>query len=183
MIILELAARCLSPADSRKVLNYIRDAGSSMEMQKMAVKSIGQRMSLYAAKNAKKPEDKLAPTNVKSKIHQLYFNQALRDQSSPVTTRLNRRNRKRKAEETGTKKGKKGSKKKKKGRALEKSENKSDTKTENGTNCKSNEKPAKYDWNKVPKGLKSINDLPETQKSLLEKQFEKEGIEYDLQLD
>ena len=151
-----------------------------MEMQKMAVKAIGQRMSQYAAKNAKKPEDKLAPTNVKSKIHQLYFDQALKDQSSPVTTRLNRQNKKRKLDENGGgKKGKKGNKKKKKGRALEKKDTKDATTTDP---CKSEiEKPEKYDWKKVPKGLKSIDDLPDTQKSLLEKQFEKEGIEYDLE--
>ena len=151
-----------------------------MEMQKMAVKAIGQRMSQYAAKNAKKPEDKLAPTNVKSKIHQLYFDQALKDQSSPVTTRLNRQNKKRKLDDNGGKKGKKGNKKKKKGRALEKKENKDATNTDP---CKSGiEKPDKYDWKKVPKGLKSIDNLSDPQKSLLEKQFEKEGIEYDLEI-
>ena len=146
----------------------------------MAVKSIGLRMTNMAIKNAKKPEDKLVPTNIKSKTHQLYFDQALKEQNSPLTARVMREPKKRKADPPK----KKGNKKKKKGRAFKKeaAESKDDAAK---PPCKLNsakgpERPDKYDWKKVPRGLKSVDNLPSDQKSLLEKQFEKEGIEYDL---
>ena len=176
-----MAAKGLSPNDARKVQNYIRDAGTSSEMMKMAVKSIGLRMTNMAIKNAKKPEDKLVPTNIKSKTHQLYFDQALKEQNSPLTARIIREPKKRKADPPK----KKGNKKKKKGRGFKKEAAESKTEDAAKPTCKSDsvkspERPDKYDWKKVPKGLKSVDNLPNEQKTLLEKQFEKEGIEYNL---
>ena len=133
-------------------------------------------MTNMAIKNAKKPEDKLVPTNVKSKTHQLYFDQALREQNSPITARIIREPKKRKPEPPKNKG--KGNKKKKKGRALDKDKKEDDK--QKSCKSKSPERPDKYDWKKVPKGLKSVDNLPMQQKSLLQKQFEKEGIEYDL---
>ena len=143
---------------------------------------------------AKKPEDRFVMPNPKTKMHQYQFQMALKQQNNPIV-RSNKpspgqkrgkggngkgnnknghhNNRQKQNGKGGNNKSNKGGKGKGKGRAL-------DNNKENDGNCKLTEKVQKYDFSKVPKGLKSMGDLSGTQKDLLQTQCQEEGLEIDL---
>ena len=143
---------------------------------------------------AKKPEDRFVMPNPKTKMHQYQFQLALKQQNNPVIKpnkpspgqkrgkggngkgngkNNNHNNRQNHNGKGGNKKSNKNGKNKGKGRAL-------DNNKENNDSCKLLEKVEKYDFKKVPVGLKSMGDLPKDQKDLLQSQCQEEGLEIDL---
>ena len=182
---LGMASACMSVPDQKRIDAFLRDGATSSDMMQMAVKSLGIRMRNIQVSNAKKPEDKFVMPNPKTKMHQYQFQMALKQQNNPVM-RTNRpspgnkrkNNKKNKSgrqspQNKKTKGKKKG--KNKGGRALDNDQN------NDQQNCKSNlEIVPKYDFQKVPKGLKSMADLSSDQKDLLKLQCQSEGLEVDL---
>ena len=184
----------MSVADQKKIDAFLRDGGQSSDMMQMAVKSLGIRMRNIQVSGAKKPEDKFVMPNPKTKMHQYQFQLALKQQNNPII-KPNRPSPGQKRGKGGNGKGngknngknnnrqkqngnggknknnKNGKNNKNKGRALENN-------TEN--DCKSLEKVEKYNFSKVPPGLKSMGDLQSDQKDLLKVQCQEEGLEVDL---
>ena len=182
-----MASACMSIPDQKRIDAFLRDGATSSDMMQMAVKSLGIRMRNIQVSTAKKPEDKFVMPNPKTKVHQYQFQMALKQQNNP-SLRTNkpspgqkRKNGKgkgksgRQSPANKKNKGKKGKGKGKGGRALD------NDNTNDQQNCKSSaEKVPKYDFSKVPKGLKSMGDLSSDQKDLLTLQCKSEGLEIDL---
>ena len=130
---------------------------------------------MKAQQSGNKPTDKILPTNVKSARHQILHEQAVKEAVSGIHVHNpmgKGKNQKRKRKFNGKNSQKK--KKAKKGRA--KVEKKQDE-------CKPLEYPTQYDTSKIPKGLKSFNDLSLQDKSIFEAQLANEGIKYTIDLD
>ena len=128
-------------------------------------------MKIKAQQSGSKPTDKILPTNVKSARHQILHDQAVKEFVSGVQYNPIQKGQKRK------RKGKfgKGNKKKKNKKGRAKVDKKSDE-------CKL-EFPPQYDTSKIPKGLKSFNQLSKEDQSIFEAQLENEGIKYSIDLD
>ena len=141
---------------------------------------------------SKKPEDRFVMPNPKTKTHQYQFQMALKQQNNPTMhphrpspgqkrgksgngkgNNKNGNNNNRQKNKGGKNKNNKNKNNKGKGRAL-------DNNKENDVNCKLLEQVPKYDFKKVPKGLKSMGDLGQDQKDLLRTQCQEEGLEIDL---
>ena len=184
----------MSQADQKRIDAFLRDGATSTDMMQMAVKSLGIRMRNIQVSAARKPEDKYVMPNPKTKMHQYQFQLALKQQNNPIMKpnrpspgqkrksggqgkngkNHNNNNKKngRNGKNKGGKNGKNGNQNGK-GRAL-------DNNTETNENkCKLEIVP-KYDFSKVPKGLKAIGDLEKDQKDLLQAQCHEEGLEIDV---
>ena len=181
-----MASACMSIPDQKRIDAFLRDGATSSDMMQMAVKSLGIRMRNIQVSTAKKPEDKFVMPNPKTKTHQYQFQMALKQQNNPILkTNKPSPGQKRKGNKGKNKSGRQ-SPQNKKGKGKKKGKNKGgraldNDQTNDQQNCKSKvEKVPKYEFSKVPKGLKSMNDLGNEQKDLLKLQCQSEGLEIDL---
>ena len=183
----------MSQTDQKKIDAFLRDGATSTDMMQMAVKSLGIRMRNIQVSAAKKPEDKYVMPNPKTKMHQYQFQLALKQQHHPTMKPNQKPAQGQKRKSGGQGKGKnqgnqnrKNGNNKKKGNRNGKNNQSSkgramDNNTDNNDKpCKLIEKVPKYDFKKVPKGLKSLGDLGNKQKDLLKAQCQEEGLEIDL---
>ena len=171
---LRLASGGMSDSDQIIIDAYLRYNEKSASMMQMADKVVLDRMKRIASRKAKSPDEQYVPTNPKSVKHQLLHASALKENSHPFSNASYRKkqNKKRKG---GKHKNVKKNKKQKRGRANREPDQKNE--------CKSLEKPPRYNTNKIPAGLYSFDKISKADKALLEKQLKIEGIEYKIDLD
>ena len=172
---LRIASGGMSDADQIIIDAFLRYNEKSASMMQMADKVVLDRMKKIAARKAKSPDDQYVPTNPKSVKHQLLHASALKENFNPFANHANNRKQKGKKRKGGKPKHQKKNKKQKKGRAAQESDKKDD--------CKSLEKPPRYNTSKIPKGLPSFNQISSSDKKLLEKQFNVEGIDYQIDIE
>ena len=172
---LRIASGGMSDADQIIIDAFLRYNEKSASMMQMADKVVLDRMKKIAARKAKSPEDQYVPTNPKSVKHQLLHASALKENFNPFAIAASNRKPKGKKRKGGKQKQQKRNKKQKKGRAAQESDKKDE--------CKSLEKPPRYNTNKIPSGLHSFNKTSAQDKMRLEKQLLGEGIEYQIDIE
>ena len=141
----------------------------------MADKVVLERMKRIAARRAKGTDEQYVPSNPKSVKHQILHATALKENLNPFTQPSFKKKQNKKRKGPKPKPGKRN-KKQKRGRAAHENDKKKDE-------CKSIEKPSRYNTAKIPDGLHSFNKISLQDKTLLEKQLKNEGIEYQIDLD
>lgn len=172
---LRIASGGMSDADQIIIDAFLRYNEKSASMMQMADKVVLDRMKKIAARKAKTPEEQYVPTNPKSVKHQLLHASALKENYNPFMGHNPNRKPKGKKRKGGKQKHPKKNKKQKKGRAVQETDKKDD--------CKSLDNPPRYNTDKIPKGLHSFNKISSSDKTLLEKQFNVEGINYQIDID